>query len=105
MTNEGTQVDPDELDTLAAALQTNAETLRSAARLASSIDYNVNTFGLFGAWAAETARETASQTVRSLDTLAENVVADSFVVTDTAVTVRTNEDAQADTFRGQGQHG
>lgn len=103
--NDETCVNLDELEALAAALQVNAEKLESAARLASSIDYNVNTFGFFGAWTADSARETASQTVLSLDALAENVVADSFAVTDTAVDIKNNEDAQANAFRRQGQHG
>jgi hypothetical protein len=105
MTNEGTQVDPDELDKLASALQKNADTIRSAAHLASGIDYNVNTFGLFGALMTDTARETARKTVIGLGTLAENVTADGFVVTDTAVDFRNNEDTQVDRFRGEKPHG
>jgi hypothetical protein len=106
MTNDGTNVDLDEMNTLAGAVFNLAGEIKSVADKASGIDYNVNTFGLIGARVgfALDVGDAAARASAGLDSLYWNVHADATAISDTALDFKNNEQTQTDRFRSD-DHG
>ncbi|HEX6351679.1 hypothetical protein [Actinophytocola sp.] len=95
-----TDVNLDEMNKFASAVFGFAADIKSVAERASTVDYNVNTFGLIGAACTGRVRSTADRTAAGLLALYRNVYSDATSISDTALDFKNNEDTQTNRFRG-----
>lgn len=104
MTNDGTDVELDELATLNATFRGLSDTIRTTADTAVGIRYHSNTFGAFAWLFAQEANDAASRAARGLYALSSNVTVDAENVAGSATEFEETEQAQAARFRS-GDHG
>jgi hypothetical protein len=104
MTNDGTNVDLEEMNALSGAVFGFAGEVKSVGDRAGGIDYNVNAFGLLGSLCARSASNAAERAVAGLNSLYLNVHADATAISETALDFKNNEQVQTDRFRSD-DHG
>jgi hypothetical protein len=99
MTDDITTVELDEMDRLASAVHALSDKVVEAADDTIAIDYDAGAFGVLGAMVAARANSAATRASAGLHSLAQHITADATAVTDTALAVRHNEQAQVQSFR------
>jgi uncharacterized protein YukE len=99
MTNDGTNVSPDELAAFAKTLRDRAGKVSTAADTTGGVDLGFAPYGTINQWFGHLVRDSAHETTADIRTLAESLSTDAATLDGSATDFRNRDAAKAASFR------